>query len=48
MTKEVNDKFKEQEEGCQSEDNHIEAHRSLNEEASWLTTEVKRVRCGGC
>ena len=38
--KEINDKLME-EEVCQSESTHTEAHKSLNEELSRLMTEVK-------
>ena len=42
MTKEINDKLKEREEVRRNEDINTEAYKSLNEEASRLSTEVKR------
>ena len=42
MTKEINDKLKEREEVGRSVGTNIEANKSLNEEVSRLTTEVKR------
>ena len=41
-TKQINNKLNEREEVGQSEGNHTEAYKSLNEEVSWLMTEVKR------
>ena len=38
MTKEINDKLKEREEIRRSEGAHTEAHKSVNEEVSRLTT----------
>ena len=42
MTKVINDKTKERDEVCRSEDIHTETCKSLNEEVSRLTCEVKR------
>ena len=42
LAKEINDKLKEQENVRRSEVNHTEANKSLNEEVSRLTTDVKR------
>ena len=41
-TKEINDKLKEREEVRRSEGTHTETYKSLNEEVSRLTTEVKQ------
>ena len=42
MMKEINDKLKEREEVCQSIGIHIKAYKSLNEEITRLTTELKQ------
>ena len=42
MTKEINDKLKEQEEVRQSKGIHIEPYNSLNEEVSRLTMDMER------
>ena len=42
LTKEINDKLKEREKVRRSEGTHTEAFNSLNEEVSWLRSEVKR------
>ena len=42
MTKEINDKLMEREDVRRSEGIHTDAYKSLNEEVSRLTTEVKR------
>ena len=42
MTKDISDKLKKREKARRSEGTHTEAHKSLNEEVSRLTTEVER------